>query len=269
MIDVGSLTWTDLRKGTAIQSRIIGALVMREIRTRFGNYQFGYAWALIEPLIQIGILVVVFTTLLGRHPPLGTSYEIFFLTGFVPYWMFNQISSNAAQAITANRGLLTFPPVRNMDTVWARILLEAATGVTALLVLMAIFAYLDIPVIPHDTLQFGFGFLSAMSLGAGTGILNAALNPIFQLWSRLYAWFSRVQYFVSGVFFLPDVLPPGSREILAWNPLAHSIMWIREGFYDGYNSFILEKYYPIMWAILMATAGLVIERVFRRQVDAI
>lgn len=267
MIDVGSLSWSDLRKGIAIQNRIIGALMMREMRTRFGNLQFGYAWALIEPLIQIGILVIIFT-MIGRRPPLGTSFETFFLNGYVPYSLFNQISSRAALAISSNRSLLSFPPVRNMDTVWARILLEGATGLTSLILLIGIFAYFDIPVIPNDFFEYLFGFASILALASGVGIFNAAVSPIWNSWMVIYSWFTKIQYFLCGIFFLPDMLPPVARDILAWNPVAHSIIWIRQGFYVGYDSIVLDKAYPLVIAVVLAILGLAIERVFRRSVDA-
>jgi capsular polysaccharide transport system permease protein len=166
MIDFGSLTLTDVKKGTLIQGRIIAALVMREMRTRFGEMQLGYAWALIEPLVQIGILVTIFS-MLGRRPPLGTSFEAFFLNGYVPYAMYSQISSRTAQAIAANRALVSFPPVRNMDTVWARIGLETATGITSFILLILIFTFIDINVVPNDVVNYFFGFVSVIALGAG------------------------------------------------------------------------------------------------------
>lgn len=267
MIDVGSLSWTDLKKGTTVQTRIVGALMMREMRTRFGELRFGYAWALIEPLMQIGILAIIFT-MIGRRPPLGTSFETFFLNGYVPYSMFNQISSRAAQAISSNRALLSFPPVRNMDTVWARIYLEIATGLISLFILILIFGYFDIPVIPHDLVQYTLGFVSVLAISIGLGIFNAAISPIWKSWMVVYSWFSKIQYFLCGIFFLPDLMPPAAREFLAYNPLAHSIIWIREGFYPGYQSSVLDKSYPFLVASILAIVGLGIERVFRRSVDA-
>ncbi len=268
MLDFGSLTLGDVRRGTLVQSRIIGALVMREMRTRFGDRHLGYAWALIEPLVQVGILVTIFS-LLGRRPPLGTEFETFFLNGYVPYAFFSQISNRSAQAITANRALTMFPPVRNMDTVWARIMLETATGLTSFALIVVVFSYLGISVMPHDIVSYYFGFLSVICLGAGFGILNAAMSPLFGWWMVTFGWFTRFQYFFCGIFFVADNLPPGARRYLEWNPVTHCIIWIREGFYPGYDSAILDKSYPFAVAVTLAVIGLTVERVFRRQVDAL
>jgi len=266
MLDFGSLTPSDVVHGTKVQGRIIGALFLRELRTRFGAMQLGYAWALIEPLVQITILVEIFS-ILGRRPPLGTFYAAFFLTGYFPYSVFAQISGRAAAAISSNRALLTFPPVRNMDTVWARIFLETATGVASFLLVMVIFGFLGIQVVPDDVVQFAVAFLAIAALGAGMGMVNASMSTIFDWWMIVFGWFIRVQYFFCGIFFLTDGLPPGARYVAMLNPVAHCVTWAREAFYRGYESPYLDKVYPFTVAVVLMILGLSIERIFRRKVS--
>jgi capsular polysaccharide transport system permease protein len=262
----GTLVGKDLRRGFAAQARIVGALILREMRTRFGQYQFGYAWALVEPLVQIGILTTMFY-LTGAHPPLGSSFETYFLTGFVAFTFFRDPAGQAMQAITANRALLSFPPVRNVDTIWARIVLEVLTNTVALIFVMLLFAFLEIPVVPDDTVRFAEGFLAMSVMGAGLGIFNAAINPLFKQWAMIFGWFMRVQYFASGVFFVPERLPPLALDILKWNPAMHGIVLVREGFYPGYRSIILVEIYPFAVGASLGLLGLLIEFLMRRRIS--
>lgn len=48
------------------QRRVIRALVIRETRTRFAEFRLGYGWALIEPILHIGLLSATFAVL-GRN----------------------------------------------------------------------------------------------------------------------------------------------------------------------------------------------------------
>lgn len=48
------------KRGWEVMRRLIFALFLREIRTRFGKYQLGYAWALLEPVSSIAVLLLVF-----------------------------------------------------------------------------------------------------------------------------------------------------------------------------------------------------------------
>lgn len=263
----GELTWSELKSGAAFQGRIIGALMMREMRTRFGEYHFGYVWALIEPLVQIGILSGMFYVM-GSRPPLGLSYETFFFTGYVSFAIFRDLSTRAGTAVSANRALLALPPVRNMDAVWARLGLEIMTIVAGTSFLVLIFLYLEVPIIPSDPLRVAYGFSAMVALGMGFGVLNAVLVALVKPWSMMLSWFMRLQYFLSGVFFLPEKLPPVALDILVWNPAAHGIAMVREGFYSGYKCNLLMSEYPFVVGAALAVLGLTLEKSFRRRVDA-
>jgi capsular polysaccharide transport system permease protein len=40
-------------RGLVIQWRVVGALIIREIYTRFGRESLGFAWIVAEPLVQV------------------------------------------------------------------------------------------------------------------------------------------------------------------------------------------------------------------------
>jgi capsular polysaccharide transport system permease protein len=40
-----------IRRGARMQQRVIGALIVREMHTRFGRHYLGYAWLFFEPLL--------------------------------------------------------------------------------------------------------------------------------------------------------------------------------------------------------------------------
>jgi capsular polysaccharide transport system permease protein len=266
MTMAGSISVDELRRGFALQLRIIGALMLREMRTRFGQYRFGYAWAFIEPLAQIGILSTVFYVT-GARPTLGSSFETFFLTGFVAFSFFRDPAAQAAHSITANRALLSFPPVRNMDTVLARISLEVITNISALFFVICIFIFLEIPIYPDNPIRFAEGFLAMSVLGGGLGIFNAVISTMFKPWMMMFGWFMRIQYFASGVFFVPERLPAAAAEILKWNPATQGVIIVREGFYRGYRSYMLVEYLPFVVGGALALTGLLIERLYRRRVS--
>ncbi|MBM3613658.1 MAG: hypothetical protein FJX19_11965, partial [Alphaproteobacteria bacterium] len=48
-----------LRRSFAIQRRVIGALVLREVITRYGRHNLGFAWLLLEPLVfTLGVIML-------------------------------------------------------------------------------------------------------------------------------------------------------------------------------------------------------------------
>jgi tetratricopeptide (TPR) repeat protein len=68
------------------QRRVIGAVIIRETRTRFADSRLGYGWALIEPILHITLLSVMFSVLMHGQPPIGTHFFVFYYTGLIRYY---------------------------------------------------------------------------------------------------------------------------------------------------------------------------------------
>ena len=56
--------------GLSGQLEVLNALILREMKTRFGSHQLGYLWALIDPTLWIATFVGMFY-LPGRSSPGG------------------------------------------------------------------------------------------------------------------------------------------------------------------------------------------------------
>ena len=113
-------------RGAFIQLNVIHALVLRETRTRFGEHQLGYLWALIEPLLWIGSFWGLYAF---GHRPAPHNLEVvgFLATGVLTYEIFDSNVSRIGEAINGNKPLLFYPPVQPLDLVIARASLETGT----------------------------------------------------------------------------------------------------------------------------------------------
>ena len=49
--ELREMGYSDLRESWRIQRRVIWALVMREILTRYGRHNIGFLWLFVEPMI--------------------------------------------------------------------------------------------------------------------------------------------------------------------------------------------------------------------------
>jgi capsular polysaccharide transport system permease protein len=139
-------------KGQIItHSRVIHALILREMKTRFGRTQLGYLWALIEPTLFVLIFLALYK-LRGRETASGMPIALFLLTGAIPFIMFRDTLQRSMGAIQSNRPLLTFPQVTPIDLILGRALLEIATTLVAFALLVVIFAAISGPVKIADPL---------------------------------------------------------------------------------------------------------------------
>ena len=84
----------------ATQARVIGALMLRELRVRFGRTKLGYLWAVLQPVGWIVMLSLVFG-LIGRLPGFGDNMPLFFATGVLPFLLFQQTTAQLGNADTS------------------------------------------------------------------------------------------------------------------------------------------------------------------------
>lgn len=254
-----------LREQFATQTRVIHALIIREMRTRFGDSRLGYGWALIEPILHIVLLAAVFSLLMRGRPPIGTHFFLFYYTGLVPYLVFIHASTSMMHGVTSNGALLQLPLVKPFDAILARGLLEFATDIVVASLILAGFLALGIPALPDDLGAVATALIAAGTLGCGAGFINAVLQTILRSWDRVWNNVARLLYFFSGIFYVPGMMPDWARDILSWNPLLHAIDWFRSGFFASYQPHWLARRYLIIWAILAVLVGFGLERALRRQ----
>lgn len=252
----------------AVQKRVIAALVLREIHTRYGNRQFGYLWEIIEHVAHILILSVLFM-LLQRSAPIGGNFGVFFATGLIPYLLFQHIDRQIMNAAGSNQPLLTFPMVMPFDLIIARTALECATTGVVIMLFLAAGFYFNL-LAPVDSL-FGLfmAFATVIVFAMGIGIINSVIVLNFPSYKTLHSFLIRPFYFMSGIFYVADMLPLEVQHMLFFNPLLHITEWVRSAFFSEYESHFLNKFYVVSISIIFLFAGLVVERLTKEKVRRI
>jgi capsular polysaccharide transport system permease protein len=248
-----------------VQLQVIGAIILRETHTRFGRTRIGVLWLLIEPVahaVMLGILYFV----LGRRSPLGGSVPLFFMTGLMPYFLWNKVSNRLVSSFISDRPLLSVPLVSTLDILIARAALEGAAWTVVCLILFTGLVGIGYGEWPADLQIVAAASLATFCLGFGVGSINATLTALFPSWQTIYFILMRPLYLASGVFYLVDQTPDLAYRILIWNPVVHSIEWFRTGFYAGYTSISLDRAYLVQWALYSCVIGLAMERLFRRKI---
>ena len=248
-----------------VQLRVICALVLRETRTRFGHSRLGYAWALVEPIASVIVLSLVYLTM-GRHTPVGTSLELFFITGFMPYMIYDKTAKRVGGSISANKALLNLPIVKNVDVILGRAILELGTELTIMLILLGtLFAFGVSEAVPRDPLRLANAVLVAWLLGVGIGSINAVINALFKSWDNIFNILTRPLYLLSGIFFVPERVPPPLKDWFLLNPVLHAVEWFRSSFYEDYGKFSLDTRYLLTWVFATLIIGFALERKMRRK----
>lgn len=239
--------------------RAISALVLREMVTAYGNTPGGYFWAIATPVGGIVVLTVMFA-IIARTPPLGTNFPLFYATGVIPFLLFNSTAAVTANALQFSRPLLSYPAVTWVDAIVARVFLSFLTNsVVFVITVVGIVIIMDINLVLDPWLAL-LAWVAAAQLGMGLGLLNAYLAGTVPAWERIWQVITRPMFIISGVFFIPEMLPRWAADILWYNPALHPIMLMRDAFYPTYDGSWISIVYSGLVGLAMTILGLVLLR---------
>ena len=138
---------TSFLESLLIQKRVIGALLMREIITRYGRNNIGFLWLFVEPLL-LTLVMVLMWKFFRMNNVSALNIVAFTLTGYPMMMMWRNASNRAIGSIAANTSLLYHRNVRVLDTIFARMLLEIAGATIAQVVIMfalVVIGWIDVP----------------------------------------------------------------------------------------------------------------------------
>ena len=250
-----------VRRQLAGVGQVVTALILRETKTRFGQSKFGYVWALLEPAAFVTMFVVI-RTAISTATPFGESVVLFMMTGLIIMRLFTSITSGVMAAISANKALLAYPPVKPTDVILARFVLEA---LTMLIVTSLFFAILSLTVdfrVVVDHAAFAAGIAATLLLAAGFGVFNAVVSTMIPTYGRVWGIIRLPLFILSGIFYVPRSLPDSAQDVLWWNPVLHCVEWVRTGTYLTYDP-LLDRWYVLAMGLGFLGAGLALERIYR------
>ena len=251
------------RAGAVTQFGVIHALVLHDIKSRFFGNGWGYFVTILWPGAHIAVLMTIFIVT-GRAAPYGDSKLLYIATGVYPYIVWNYISRFTMMGCLMNKAYLSYPIVKPLDLMFARVILELNTSFIIVVVLMIILYFTGANVVPTDPLRVVTGIAAAISIGIGFGILGAVFCMMWPLANLVYVLILILSWATSGVAINPEFLPESIGNLFAWNPLLHCIELVRSGYYVDYPTRLLDRTYVFALGFVSLTLGLILERVLQR-----
>lgn len=254
-----------LRPPSFRAARTILALILREMGATYGNSPGGYIWAVLQPLGMIYIMSIAFS-LFVRSPALGTSFILFYATGYLPYGLYGEISSKTARALRYSSALLAYPGVTWIDALLARFILTLLTDVAVMcIVITAILLSVDTHTV-INIVPIGTAIFLAALFGLGVGLMNCLLGGLFPLYAIAWGIVSRPLMIASCVLFLYEDVPRVVQDILWWNPLVHVTGLFRRGVFPTYDATYVSLTYGFGMALTLIALGLIFLRAYYKNV---
>ena len=249
--------------GWRIQRRVISALMMRELITRFGRENIGFLWMMAEPLL-FAVLVGLMWTFMKGPEEHGISVVAFVASGYIPLVMFRSTVNRAVRALSANSSLLYHRQVTILDLILVRFLVELIGGMMAYAAVGPILILLGFFPVPANIGSLLLGWILYAYFTFSRALILAPLSEVSEALEKFMPVTTYLMVPFSGTFNLESWLAPHVREILLYSPPVTAMELQRYGIWGDK----ITPYYDIPYTIAVSSVlmliGLILCRRIRR-----
>lgn len=250
----------------AVQRRVIGALLMREIITRFGRDNLGVLWLFVEPML-FTLGVTALWTGVGLHHATSLPVVAFAVTGYSSVLLWRNCASRCSMAIQPNLNLLYHRNVRVIDLFLTRIILEIAGATTSFFLLSAAFIAAGWMSPPVDMLGVLKGWLMLCWFGTALALVVGGATAYSDTVEKFWHPISYLLFPLSGAASMVDWLPQNLQELNLLIPMVHGVEMLRDGFFGGAVRTHYDTGYLAMASLVLTLIGLMLVAGAGRRVE--
>ena len=234
-------------------------LFRRDLQTRYKGSVLGVAWSLVNPLVLMGIYVLVFSLLwkVAQVP----HYALYLLVGLAVWLFFSTSLTMASRSLIASGPLVTkvrFP--RQLVP-----LSVVATQLVTYAAMLVVLIVANLIVIPETRDTFWLAIplsLPVIALVGGISLAAACVNVVFRDVEHLLSAILLPWFFLTPILYRLEDLPGGVQRydwvvtILRWvNPLTPAIYALRAPLFDGHMPRWTDVLYLVVSAVVALAVG--------------
>jgi lipopolysaccharide transport system permease protein len=249
---------------------LLWQMIRSDVRGRYLGSLLGSLWAIIHPLVLIGIYMLVFSRLMGAR--LGArsdspySFGIYLCAALLPWMLFAEVIGRNAGILIERANLvkkMAFPNLLLHFYVAGTALVNA--GLMIILFLLALVFAGQMPPLSYLAVWLLLVLLQ-LGLAMGIGLLASTLNVFFRDVGQVMAMLLQIWFWLTPIVYVADILPPAARGMLRFNIIA----W----YASAQQQAILGESIPgattlvalVLLPVVVMTAGVALYSALRHQI---
>lgn len=251
------------RQGWAVQIRVIHALMIRELTTRFGRENIGFLWIMFEPLLFAGLVALMWRLTKGPEEH-GVSVIAFIVTGYIPITLFRHGVARSVAVFTVNSSLLYHRQVKILDFIFVRFMIEILGGMMAYVFIATILVVAgEFPIPSNIGLLISGWFLYAL-FSFSLCLIIAPLSEMSDVLEKFVPVTTYIMIPFSGLFYMASWMTPAIREFVLLSPFVNAMEMMRKGVWGDQITAYYSIWNPIGCSMIAAAIGLSLCRHVRR-----
>jgi lipopolysaccharide transport system permease protein len=230
-------------------------LARREVAGTHRGTLLGWTWPLVRQLVQLAVLVFVFSKVIALNIP---DYPVFVFSGLIAWSWFATSMSGASRSLLSGRHLVfqpRFPSIVLPAVASAVPLVDVAMAFPVLLFMLVLNGH-----VPWTIALFPALLIVQLLFTAGLAWIIAATSVYLRDVPNLVGVVLLLMFYVTPVYFSLGKVPPEYQSLLRLNPMATII--------ESYRSVLLGAPFPaagtFAWVALgsaaLAAAGYLLFR---------
>ena len=249
---------------------LFGNLFRRDLQTRYKGSALGVLWSLINPLVLMGIYVLVFS-LLWKVAQME-HYALYLLVGLTVWLFFSTSLTTASRSLLDSASLIRKVRFPRQLVPLSVVATQLVTFVAMLLVLMVVN-----PIIiseTRDTFLLAIPVAAGIvAFSAGVALIVSCANVVYRDVEHLVQAVLLPWFFLTPILYRLEDLPGGVQRydwvvtILRWvNPLTPPLYALRDPLFYGQLPDVWDVVYLVVEIVVALAVG---AWVFRRVDDRI
>lgn len=252
-------------RSLAIQLRVVGALLMREVITRYGRHNIGFFWLFVEPMIFTLGITALWTAVQSTHN-VRLPIVAFAVTGYSSVLLWRNMPNRLVGAIGPNLALMYHRNVKVIDVYLARLALEALGASVSFAVLAMCFTAMGWMQWPEDISKVLLAWFMLAWFGASLAIFIGAVSERTEIIDKIWAPITYLTFPLSGAAFMVEWLPPAAQKAVLYLPMVHGVELLREGYFGSAVHAHYDIVYMASACLCLTFFGLMQERHVSRRV---
>jgi lipopolysaccharide transport system permease protein len=249
---------------------LFGNLFRRDMQAKYRGSLLGVAWTLANPVLLMGVYLLVFSVLYKTPFASGGHYALFLLVGLSAWIFFATSLQSASRSMLDNANLIR-------KTRFPRQLVPlsiVATQLVSFVVMLVALLILNFALLPRvratEWLALPIG-VAIVAFTCGLALAIASVNVLFRDVEFLVSALLLPLFFLTPILYPLDNAQIASRawvvDLIHWgNPLSPMIEALRDPLFYGRLPTLGDTLYTVIAAVLALALG---ARVFTRVDDEI
>lgn len=215
-----------------VYRELVMFLTWRDVLVRYKQTVLGAAWAVIQPVIQMVVFTLIFSSAAGFSSE-GVPYPIFNFAALLPWGLFSKAMNDAGRSLVTNRNMITkiyFPRLTIPVASVLAGMVDFGIGFLVYIVIVLFYTFAPRSTYTYQLtpalLTFPLFILLAFAVTLGVSLWLSAMNVIYRDVGHILPFLTQIWFFLTPIVYSATAVSSKWQILYALNPLTSVV----EGF---------------------------------------